>query len=250
MTCPFAAHGIGHLSASSLNLFAAEPALWVMEKLLGKRGAVGCAAHRGSAAEDGIVHGLLHPAATLEECQAKALVAFDRLAVLSGDPRRDKERDAVPSIVAAALPELRQYGIPDEVQLRVERRLEGVPVPLIGFLDVAWSAHGITLDIKTQLRLSSEISASHARQVSLYVAGTNREGRVAYCTPQKIGVYRLADPAAHLADLANIARRLGAFLALSSDRHALAAAVCPNFDSFYWSDPTTRALGKEMFGFA
>lgn len=246
----FARHGITHLSASSLNLFAAEPALWIMERLLKKRGPVGCAAHRGTAAEAGIVHGLLNPKAPIEECQATALTTFDQLTALSGDPRRTKEREAVPAIVATAIPELRQYGIPDEVQTKIEARLDGVPVPFIGYLDLGWSTHGITLDIKSQLRLSSEISASHARQVGLYIHGTNREGRIAYCTPQKIGVYRLENAAEHVADMANIANRLQAFLSFSDDPHALAAAVVPNFDSFYWTDPTTRALGKECFAFA
>lgn len=246
----FARHGIKHLSASSLNLFAAEPALWVMERLLKKRGPVGCAAHRGTAAEAGIVHGLLNPDATIEACQKVALDTFGQLTALSGDPRRDKEREAIPAIVATALPELRQYGIPDEVQAKVERMLPGVPVPFIGFVDLGWSAHGITLDLKSQLRLSSSISASHARQVGLYIHGTNREGRVAYCTPQKIGVYRLENADQHVADMANIAKRLEAFLSFSDDPHALASAVVPDFDSFYWTDPTTRALGKECFAFA
>lgn len=245
----FATHGIAHLSASSLNLFAAEPALWCMEKLLKKRGPVGCAAHRGTAAEAGIVHGLLNPGAEAEACQAVALAEYDKLTVLSGDPRRAKERDAVPAIVASALPELRQYGIPDEVQAKIETRLDGVPIPFIGYVDLGWSGHGITLDIKSQLRLSSEISAGHARQVGLYIHGTNREGRVAYCTPQKIGVYRLNDAADHVAAMANIAKRLEAFLSFASDKAALIAAVCPNWDSFYWSDPTTRAMGREVFGF-
>ena len=41
----YAQHGIEHVSASSLNLWAAEPALWVMERLLRLRSPVGPAAH-------------------------------------------------------------------------------------------------------------------------------------------------------------------------------------------------------------
>jgi hypothetical protein len=47
----FALHGLDHLSATSLNLYAAAPALWVVEKLLRRRAPVGCAAHRGTAVE-------------------------------------------------------------------------------------------------------------------------------------------------------------------------------------------------------
>jgi hypothetical protein len=245
----FERYGITHLSASSLSVFASQPALWVMERLMKRRGPVGCAAHRGSAAEAGIVMGLLDPAATIEACQAHALTEYDRLTALSGDPRRAKERDAVPAIVATALPTLREYGIPDGVQVKVERRLDGVPVPFLGFVDVRWSQHGMLLDIKSQLRLSSEISETHARQVALYAHGTNDAAGIAYCTPQKIGIYRLEDAATHTAAMANIAKRLEAFLSLSDDPAKLCAAVCPDYGSFYWNEPHTRALGKELFGF-
>ena len=245
----FERHGIGHLSASSLSTFAAEPALWVMERLLKRKGQVGCSAHRGTAAEDGIVHGLLNPGATIEDCQALALVKYDQLSALSGDPKRQKERDAVLPIVATAIPELRKYGIPDGVQLRIERRLDGVPVPFLGFIDLRWSQHGMLLDLKTQLRLSSEISPAHARQVALYAHGTNDAAGICYATPSKVGIYRLEDAATHTAAMANIAKRLERFLGVSKDPHELAGIVCPNWDSFYWSDPFTRALGKEVYGF-
>ena len=53
---PFERHGIGHLSASSINLYAAQPAIWVMQRLLKKAGPVGAAAHRGTAADQKILH--------------------------------------------------------------------------------------------------------------------------------------------------------------------------------------------------
>ena len=48
---PFAVHHIEHLSISQLNLWAAAPAVWVMERLLGRKTPVGAAAHRGTAVE-------------------------------------------------------------------------------------------------------------------------------------------------------------------------------------------------------
>ena len=245
----FEMHGIGHISVSSLNTWKWQPALWVCERLLKQRGSVGAAAHRGTASESGIAHGLLNPTAAVEECQQIALAEFDRLTALSGDPKRAKEREAVPGIVATGLAELRQYGVPDEVQKRIEVTLEGVPVPFLGFQDFGWSNFAITLDLKTQLRLSSEISSAHAAQVALYCHGTNREGRVAYVTPSKVGVYRLTDAAEHTAALANVAQRLERFLRLSRDPHELAALVTPDFDHWMWSDPVTRATGRQVFGF-
>jgi hypothetical protein len=245
----FERHGIAHLSPSSIATFAAQPALWIMEKLLKKRGPVGCAAHRGSAAEAGIAHGLINPDAPVEDCQAIALREYDRLTALSGDPRRAKERDAVPAIVAAGLPALRPYGVPDGVQVKVERRLEGVPVPVIGFIDFRWGQHGMLLDLKTQLRLSSEISETHARQVALYAHSTNDKAGICYATPQKVGIYALEDAAQHTAAMTNIAQRMERFLSVSADAQELAGIVVPDFGSFWWSDPHTRAMGKEIFGF-
>ena len=244
----FERHGIHHLSASTVNLFAAEPALFVAEKLLKRRGPVGAAAHRGTASEAGIVMGLLDPTAAIADCQAHATAEFDRLTIFSGDPRRQKERDAVPCIVASGITELRQYGIPTGVQVKVKRKLPGVPLPWIGYIDIQWDQHGITLDIKSQLRLSSEISPSHARQVSLYVHDTNNQGRIAYCTPAKIGVYALENTQDHIAAMINVAQRLERFLSISDDPMVLAGIVVPDVDSFYYSDPVTRATAREIYG--
>ncbi len=74
----FARHGIDHLSASSLNLWVAEPAVWAMERLLGYRSPPSAPMARGKAVEEGIHGGLGDPARTIEACAAAALAAFDR----------------------------------------------------------------------------------------------------------------------------------------------------------------------------
>jgi len=250
----FALHGLNHLSATSLNLYAAAPALWVVEKLLRRRAPVGCAAHRGTAIEQGVSLGLFDPALAVADCQAAALAEFDRLAALSADPNRGKEREAIPAVVETALAELRAYGPPTPPpeghrQHRVEVVLPEVPVPLIGYQDFVWDAHGIVLDLKTQLRLASEISAAHARQGAVYVAGTNRQMRFCYATPKKVAVYALEDPRAPLLALQHIALRLERFLRLSRDPAELAGLLCPDFESFWWSSPEARALGRDVYGF-
>ncbi len=44
-------------SPSSLNLFAAAPAMYVMERILGHRQPMGVPAHRGTGAEAGVTLG-------------------------------------------------------------------------------------------------------------------------------------------------------------------------------------------------
>lgn len=254
MTSAFERHGIDHLSASSINLFVAEPAMWAMQKLMGRKSGVGAAAHRGTSIEAGVEMGLFEPDAPVEACQELALSRFNQLTVLSGDPNRDKEAAAIAPSVAIALKELRQYGVPSAAdgnrQHRIETSIDGVSVPFIGWLDFWFQDHAIIVDLKTQARLSSKISEPHARQGAIYhAAHGNAEIRFAYVTPQKIGVYRLDDPRTHLNAVAHIAQSIERFLGLSSDPEALTRSLSPNFDSFYWNDPTTRALGREVWGF-
>lgn len=255
----FEMHGIGHLSPSSLNAYATEPALWVMERLLGKRAPVGCAAHRGTAAEHGVsLH--LFSRATLDaglsvsECQQAALKEYDKLTALNGDAKRADERDAVPGLVATGIEALAPYGIPTpppsgQHQHKVEVRLEGVPVPVLGFQDFVYDQHGMVVDLKTSLKLASAINAAHARQGAIYVAGTNREMRFTYCTPKKHATYKLEDVADHLAALTQIAVRLERFLRLSRDPLELAGLVVPNYDHFYWNSDLARSNGRATFGF-
>ena len=53
----------------------------------------------------------------------------------------------------------------------------------------------------------------------------------------------------HLEALRQIALRLERFLALSADAHELAGLLVPNYDTFWWSNPVTRAHGTAVFGF-
>lgn len=253
MANAFERHGLDHLSASSINLFVAQPAMWALQKLMGRKTGVGAAAHRGTAIEAGVEMGLFDPALPVETCQDAAIARFNKLTALSADPNVEKERSGIAPAVAIALLELRQYGIPGSAdgtrQHRIEVDLPGVPVPFIGWLDFWFPDHGIIIDLKTQGRLSSKISDPHARQGAIYhAAHGNNEIRFAYVTPQKIGVYRLEDPRHHLDRVVSIAQSIERFLSLSDDGAELTAALSPDLDSFYWKDTAARAAAEEIWG--
>lgn len=243
-------HGLKHYSASTCNLFQADAALFVMEKLMGIRNPVGCAAHRGTAAEHGIAIGLQDPGASLEKCKEAALQEFDRLTALSTDPARDKEREAVPGIVEHGLAELRPYGVPSHLQHKIEWQHPDLPLPFIGYIDFMWEDHGIIVDLKSQLRLSSEIANNHARQVALYAGsqGDNYDGRVCYATPKKAAVYRVENMRQHVDALVRVAKAIEAFLSVAPTAEELARIVVPNVDSFYYNDRNTRQKAFEIFG--
>ena len=139
-------------------------------------------------------------------------------------------------------------GTPDEVQERITVTLPGLPISFIGFVDLGWTKHGIRLDIKSKLRMPSDIEQAHRRQVGLYIHGTNCTGRVAYFTPTQEMVFALEDAPRYVEELRQIAIRMQNWLSLSDDREKLIRSCVPNYNSFYWADEYTRQLGKEVFG--
>lgn len=259
MSNSFSRHGIEHLSASSLNLWAAEPAIWVMERLLGYRSAPSALMARGKAVEDGIHEGLIDPSLPAADCIARALATYDREMTLNPDERRASEREAIPGYVEHGLAELRQYGVPSAYQERIEILLDDVPVKLIGFIDWRFDAHGLVVDLKTSERLPSSISLAHARQGAIYARAHGNYGmRFAYVKPSAakkdgrvVVVYELdrAEIDRQIAALRQIALRLERFLSLSADARELCGLIVPDYERYHWNNPATRARGAEVFGF-
>ena len=255
----FERHGITRLSPSTLNHFAAEPAHWVMQRLLNMRAPVSAAAARGTAVEWGVHQGLMRADLPVADCVAAAEAAFDREMVLNPDHRRHAERGKIPDYVANALSELRAYGVPTAAQGRVQIRLDDVPVPVEGCLDWQFDEHGLIVDLKTTERLPSAICDAHGRQGAVYAKAHGNYGmRFAYVKPtagkqdgRAAVVYEMSadDVRRHLQALQQIALRLGRFLSLSSDPHELAGLLVPDFEHFWWSHPIGRSHGRNLYGF-
>lgn len=250
MTNAFETHQLDHLSASSCNLFAAQPALWVAQKLLKRNTPVGAAAHRGAAVEAGVAMGLLDPTLDIKLCAVEADRVFRMKTALSTDPRRHTQGAAVAGIVKTVLPELRAYGRDVVCQERIEWRHESLPIPFVGYVDFRWPYHQILIDLKTQLALTSKIEVSHARQVALYAGayGDNIDARITYSTPKKCATYQLENVREHVQSLVRIGQTIERFLSVSDDPLTLASIIMPDVDSFYWSDRTARQNAFEIYG--
>ena len=246
---PFTSYGIEHLSVSTCNLYTSSPAAFVLFKCLKKVNSVGAAAHRGTAVESGIAHGLTTGASDAE-CIEVAKKEFFRLSALSGDPSREKEEAAVPLMVVEGLKELRGYGKPTETQGKIEYRTDEIAVPFIGFFDFRWSNHHVLVDLKTTHALPSKISTNHARQVALYVTalGNEDDARVTYVTSKKSATYRVENISEHVKALERVGLAIQRFLSITDDPEELAKFVMPETDSFYFKDPMTRQAVFETWG--
>lgn len=247
-------HGITHLSASSVNLFIAQPALWCVSYLLKKRTPVGPSAHRGTAIEAGVEAGLFDPAMPVEECQKIALAKFHTLTRLSADPRIEKERETIAPSVDVALAELRQYGIPEQAgdgqrQHKIVLDIPGVAVPVWGFLDFWFADHGIIVDLKSTSKIPAQVTDAHARQGAVYASwGSNQQVRMAYVSPKKIACYVVPDIDHHRAAFVQAAQAIENMLSLTDDGEKLTRCFSPDLSSFYWGDASSRALAHEIWG--
>ena len=235
-------------SPSSLNLFAAEPAMFVLERIKGLKQIVGVPAHRGVAVEEGVTVGLLDLEAPMKSCVDAAFTKYDTLTALSGDPRRDQYRKTIADMVNAALVELREYGKPSKTQGFVEWQPDGLRMPIVGYFDYEWGNHGIIGDLKTTERMPSSIKVTHARQVALYAPSDNYDARLIYVTPRKLEPYKLENIAEHRAALASIAKKVENFLDLSDDPDFFFSITVPDVDSFYWTPPAMRQLAYKYWG--
>jgi hypothetical protein len=235
-------------SPSKCNLYAAQPAMFVLENVLGHKQPVGIPAHRGVAVEDGVNAGLKDMAAYDRDCVDVALTKYDSLTAMSGDPRREKYRDTIPDMVTTALDELRRYGKPTEMQGFVTWEPPELKLPIVGYFDYAWSHIGILADLKTTERMPSEIKRGHARQVALYATSNNIDARLIYVTPKKLEAYHLENIAEHRASLLKIAATIERFLALSDDPEFFVSITTPDVESFYWADPAARQLAYRHWG--
>jgi hypothetical protein len=235
-------------SPTSLNLFAASPAMFVLERVLGRKQPVGSPAHRGVAVEDGVTAGLKDMRLGVPTCINEALTKYDTLTALSSDPRKEQYRATIPGMVKSALEALREYGKPSATQGFVEWKPDDLKLPIVGYYDYSWDEHGILGDLKTTEKMPSQIKVGHARQVALYAASDNVDARLIYVTPKRLEVYGLENVRRHREALRRIAKNVENFLALSDDPQYFVSITCPDLDSFYWASPPARQIAYEIWG--
>ena len=139
---------IEHLSVSHINDFIERRPKWYLSRVLGYDFPVGAAAHRGTAVEHGVTHGLLNDC-SLDESVELALKDFSNI---SKDCEKDdinSNRVAIPAMVAELIEVLHPYGKPESIQRRVEGKLQETgEIPWVGYLDLEFPE--VIVDIKTK----------------------------------------------------------------------------------------------------
>jgi hypothetical protein len=236
-----------HHSPSSLNLFAAAPAMWVAEKILGEKRPASATMHRGTATEAGVAHGLKDLKADLPDCIKVAQGKYDALMALSPDARKQAYRSDISPMVMAGLKALRPYGEPSDAQGKVEWKPDELKFPIMGFFDFKWSHKGALVEFKTTDKMPSKIKFPHARQAAFYTSSDNLDTRLTYVTPKKCETYQLENVREHRQALVNIALTVERFLSKSDDPQFFVDHTIPDLDSFYWNAPAARQMAYKFW---
>ena len=239
---PFEKHNIQHLSASSLGLFRAQPALWCLKYLSRYRDDAGPAAWRGSAVEAGLAHHLYKQDKPSAIEAANSRFEVEAMGDASDDV--DAERQNIAPMLDQAIATFGPLGQPVAKQLRTEARFDGLTVPVIGYLDFLFD--GLIVDLKTTKACPSEIKPDHARQVALYLhsRGFKEKGRVAYVTAKRGAIYDVVEPERAVDAIRRDAIALQNFLARVDDCRDALSILAPDTDHFMWSDTARQALSQ------
>jgi hypothetical protein len=260
VTNPFKQFGISHLSASSLNLFKAEPAFWSLKYLHGVKDELSAAPLSGIAVESGLDVFLMgaqdeddrdeNGVSTHKGNVDKAVLAAQhnyRLNTLGEvTDEIEKRQLLIEPMVRQACAGVRGAGELLARQIKIETWLEGIDIPVIGYVD--YSTEHFDMDLKTTLRIPSAPRADHLRQVSIYAHARGKPQRLFYVSDKRNVMYMPseADLAAAFLEVTRIARNLRKLLSVSESRAEFNEFLTPDYESFYWDEKTT-ATAKEIF---
>jgi hypothetical protein len=249
----FERHNIDHLSASSINLWANAPDVWVMQYLHGLRTPMGAAAWRGICTEDAVVQILMGESETAAIDQA--LTKFDKRFPI-GDEKTTAERRRITPMTQLAIEELIEFGKPEfpeveegdnlQEKISITAKGDGWSIPVIGYLDLVFPQHGVVIDLKTTGRIPTTMSAEHQLQRAIYAkAKGNMDVRFLYVSEKKTSMLADGDPTELLAQAKVQISRIEAFLR-HCDKDTAKAIVPVQPSSFYWSG--NEQLRKEFYG--
>lgn len=244
MSNPFEAHGITHLSASSLNYYAEQPAFWAAKYLFGLEES-NAMMWRGLAVEAGLDSWLYKR--DPEAAHVAALGRFELDAMGDLDDAVDRERAKIGPMLDQAISLMGNKPTPNARQLKIEFWFDGIEVPVVGYTDYEWAEFGT--DLKTVNRMPTEIPGRHARQVSLYQAARKKPYDLLYVTEKKAAVRTLSreESDLHIKRLEWHAHTMRRALAVFRDKHELAQIFVPDLDHFYWKGEAARQLAAEIW---
>ena len=241
---PFEKFGIEHLSYSQASLYKSQPAAWVFRYLFGIKDDGGPALWRGRAVEKGLDTYLFTQ--NVAQAAQAASIEYANLSQGLADDKSEAERANVSECLKQAIAAMPGQ-LPITRQRKIEVRMDGIEVPIIGYVDYEWPEYG--LDLKTTLRLPSQPNPGHVEQVSVYAHALGKPFSLLYVTPKKSAVYHVADETAAkaYARVHQTFKAIRSMLDTVSGPHQAAALFAPDYEHYVWS-PELMTKAQEVYG--
>lgn len=244
---PFEAHGIDHLSPSKINLWVADPALFVGTYLCGMKGSFGVGAFRGTAVEYALEKKLNNnkypPKAMDEFLYGKFDEECMEHNVSIDDERTQKERSALELYYNVASEAYEDFGTPTHYQQKIYFQHEDLPIPFLGYIDFMYE--NTIRDLKTVGARPSKFSEAHQRQLAVYShAYPDKEMWCDYVTKREAVSFKLQNPKEKFQEVIRICFGLQKFLSISNDAFELASMLHPNYDDWRWSEDLKQQSTK------
>lgn len=239
-----------HLSVSNVNGFISWRSKWYLERIAKAALPMGPEAHRGTAVEHGVTHGLIQ-GAPLDACVSVALQDYDTLAAGLDLDDAAECRKPIPALVSALIDALKPLGKVTAVQRRVEKTYPEFPgVSWIGFADIIFE-DSLCVDIKTRGRTPSEFPGDWGRQGAFYNDCLKMPVKFVCAIPlakeTRVVKYDLAadHAATYLEQLLDGAKLMDRLLSLPASQ--LADVFTPSPDEWFLKDTQTFNAAKEVW---
>ena len=244
----FLNHNVEHLSASSINLFIADPCLFLL-KVGGFKSEAGPAAWRGTAVDSIAFAAAGENAPKIELLTDSALDAFDGQVIRSGGAasveKMTKERDDIPTYVAQARQFYQSLGeTPESEQGKIEIYIGDIEVPFIGYYDLLYK--NAVRDCKTVGRMVSALTAAHARQGAIYAEAMGVPAHIDYIGKRGTATFEVKNHGIYIDQVYRAAKAIEIALSRSSDIAACCEAFYPNTDHWMW-DQESIHLAKDIW---
>jgi CRISPR/Cas system-associated exonuclease Cas4 (RecB family) len=254
---PFSRFGIKHLSATSMLQFRNDPALGIVYLVLGIREAGSPAMHRGTAVDEAI-GSLLTQSIEPNLDQLKRAATNKYRSLIEDDPEHfngryvEQELRVLLRCLEVCFPLMRSWERPYAYQQEITLKIEGIEVPVRGFIDLLYPSE--VRELKSTVKPKREITRDHAFQVSTYAMAIHQEtgewpeACVDYITPDALQSYALDNVEAKAQEVVQTAFTIRTLLASSKDEATLQKSVQPDFSRWVWKyRPRSKRVAMEFF---
>ena len=250
----FEKHKLNHTSASQINMYANCAGAWCAKYLFGAKFTFGNAARAGVLVEDAIVN-ILARDMPIEDAISRAKGDYNKSIAIGAKPSDIKRGEAIEGMIRNAIEELKPLGKPDfainkvtgiisQIAIELNCNGDGWRLPIIGYVDFIYPDLNLIVDLKTTMKMPSEMSVEHYRQGAIYKKATGFDVRFLYVTGKKTAWHDIGEIDHTLSEIKSILNRQEKMLRL--DSVDIKEFVPVNKGSYYWSDDFEVA--KELYG--